>query len=169
MIKHLLSIVFLVGLCGDAFAERNSCVFEARRAADFAYDQAMAECQGNTGGSLRCQIDYDCSSDESCMSGHCVRRPTCDVQIRCDECFLGLRNCRVIDCRGNIKSEYREQCSARNTFACGACDVNGRGSRYALYSYPIFQENQAIDRSDYFGDLPACANARATDPRCNGN
>jgi hypothetical protein len=170
----LLTFFAMLGMSASALSA-TQCNLVAQQAANFEYQRAFADClnggPGNPGGGApACRSDWECSTGESCIANRCVIRPTCDSTIRCDECFLGQRTCRVINCRGELVTEYDEQCSATNTYACGACQdpssTTGTGRRY---TYPVYLENQEIARNGPYNGLQACMNARATDPRCNGN
>ena len=172
-IRCISVLMPLLFAAGAAAHPAGLCSVQAQQAANLEYHRAYDDCINGSNSSddaPRCQSDWECSSGESCIENRCVIRPNCASAVRCDECFLGQRTCRVINCRGEITASFAEQCSATNTYACGACqDPSGSGGNGSRYTYPVFLENQTVSQSGPYGDLQACMDARATDPRCNGN
>lgn len=94
----------------------------------------------------------------------CRGRPS---RTECDQIcsYPGKRNCRVIDCNGNITSRVTESCALdQSLFSCGACEFKGLSSGgRAQYGYSIFYNGVEIDV--HKGGDTQC-NSRKTDRRC---
>jgi hypothetical protein len=170
--KTFMTLMFSV-VCWASISKADDqylqCQMTAQAQANRVFEQTFNNClSGNPQGPNGpvCQSDWECSPGESCIQGRCVIQPVCSARVTCDECTLGQRSCRIIDCRGQITGEYKEACYSRNRYVCGGCRFN---AAHGSFGYDVYIMNQKVSGEHGFASQMACADARATDPRCNGN